>query len=134
MDQKKTNAPHFIFNVKGIDGGILTVKVQGVYVHGRKVYLFLCPESFIPSDANLALDTTMRVLNDPDLAPLPPTLFTQVDGGSENNNSWMVALCWLLVKKRVFKRVEVRVRFERVCVCGLCVMCVCASVCNSSTN
>jgi hypothetical protein len=81
MDQAKTNLPRFACNVASLRGGAMKCKLQGVYAHGRKIYIFICPESHVHSDANLAIDCLMRVLNDPDLGDLPKTLFSQIDGG-----------------------------------------------------
>ena len=36
---------------------------------------------------------------------LPPVLFVQIDGGSENTNQWMIAMLELLVAKKVFKKI-----------------------------
>jgi hypothetical protein len=36
---------------------------------------------------------------------LPPVLFIQMDGGSENVNQWMLAVLELLVSMKVFKKI-----------------------------
>jgi len=36
---------------------------------------------------------------------LPPTLFLQVDGGSENINKYVYAICELLIARKAFKRI-----------------------------
>jgi hypothetical protein len=82
MDQSKTNLPRFACEVKGLKGNLLKTKIQGVYAHGKKIYIFIMPESHVRSDANAAIDCLMRVLHDPDLGPLPKTLFSQIDGGN----------------------------------------------------
>jgi len=69
--------------------------------------------SNITEDSNLAMHCLLLQIEDrlernknhnPPL-PLPPVLFVQLDGGSENINKYMMCLLELLVSQKVFKKI-----------------------------
>jgi hypothetical protein len=62
----------------------------------------------VAHDANLAIHCLLLQIADRKErfnGRLPPVLFIQMDGGSENVNQWMIATLELLVAKGVFKMI-----------------------------
>ena len=81
--------------------------IQGVLAHGRKAFFYRTFHN-ISSKANLQIHTillTLEKLRSESEQRLPPTLFIQTDGGSENTAKVMIFFCELLVARGVFRKV-----------------------------
>lgn len=83
-----------------------TQHLQGILVHGREMLVY---RSFanLKNDANLSIYCILaalerRISQD---GKLPDTVFIRVDGGSENANKYMLAICELLVARRLTKKI-----------------------------
>ena len=78
----------------------------GAYEHGRCFTMF---RSFcnVRHDSNLAIHCLLLTLEREldEKGKLPPTLFIQIDGGSENVNKWTMAICELIIARRLTSRI-----------------------------
>ena len=91
----------------------LETHLQGVLMHGQFLKLYRTFAG-IGAGANLSIYTFLASLEARlqkeieergDLARLPNTIFYQVDGGSENANSDLLAICELIVARGLAQKV-----------------------------
>ena len=84
--------------------------IQGIINHGRTLTLYRTFNN-IANGSNLAIHTWLMNLEDIHKKlkkigkRLPDTIFAQIDGGSENANTTMKAICELMVARGLTKRV-----------------------------
>jgi hypothetical protein len=83
----------------------LNQHLQGVLLHGRSIEIFRTFHNLV-NTANLsihcfllALELTLNIEK-----KLPDTIYYQIDGGSENTSKHVLAICELLVARRLCKR------------------------------
>ena len=77
--------------------------IQAVLQHGRRLIIFRTFQN-IRSNANTAAHCFLLALEQEYLAnnnKLPPTVYHQIDGGSENTAKLMIAMCELVVAARL---------------------------------
>ena len=82
--------------------------IQGVIAHGRKIFMYRTFHN-ISNGANLQIHTLLKSIEDVMLAEkgkLPDTVYVQIDGGSENTAKAVLAICELLIHKKLCKRIE----------------------------
>ena len=105
MDQSKLTLPHYKLTPKDVSN-FLETKITGVLVHG-KVFDCYISEPQVRHDTNLNLtcvhNTLMSLMKK---GPLPPILYLQVDGGSENKNQWMLSYLSLLIEMGMFSKIK----------------------------
>jgi hypothetical protein len=80
--------------------------LQGVLMHGRQMRVY---RSFsnVCVNANFCVHTWLLSLEEQyKKGKLPPIIYHQIDGGSENANVLYLAICFLLVAKGLCSRVE----------------------------
>jgi hypothetical protein len=80
--------------------------IQGVILHGRRVFMYRTFHN-VGNGANLQIHTLLKSLEAIWLeeGALPDTVFVQIDGGSENTAKAVLALCELLIYKKLCKRI-----------------------------
>jgi hypothetical protein len=80
--------------------------IQGVMLHGRRIFMYRTFHN-IGNGANLQIHTLLKSLEAifRDEHSLPDTLYVQIDGGSENTAKAVLALCELLIFKKLCKRI-----------------------------
>ena len=81
--------------------------IQGFINHGRGITLFRTFNN-IYNGTNLAVHTWLLGLEETYLSEggkLPDTIYSQIDGGSENANVTMKGICELLVARRLTRKV-----------------------------
>lgn len=86
--------------------------IQGIYAHGRTAYFYRHFHN-INNTANVQIHTLLLTLENllkdvkekDNMNQLPPTLFFQVDGGSENVAKVVFFVCELLVATGVLKKI-----------------------------
>ncbi len=81
--------------------------VQGIIVHGKKIKMYRTFHN-LPNNTNSQIHTllcTLEEIRAESEAKLPDTVYIQVDGGAENANITMLALCELLVARGLTKHV-----------------------------
>jgi hypothetical protein len=100
MNQNHSKIPYQA-NLKQFEPGLVQ-HLQGILEHGRKLTIY---RSFhnVRHDRNLAIHSMLlrfeeRIL---EYGKLPPTVFVQVDGGPENCNETFLAVCSLLIHRKV---------------------------------
>ena len=82
--------------------------IQGVIAHGRKIFMYRTFHN-ISNGANLQIHTLLKSLEDvmrAESGKLPDTVYIQIDGGSENTAKAVLAICELLIHKKLCKRIE----------------------------
>lgn len=84
----------------------LTQHIQGVLAHGRKACFYRTFHN-VSNGANLQIHTLLLTLESikKEKGRLPPTLYLQIDGGSENTAKVVMYFCELLVASGVFRKV-----------------------------
>ncbi|MFY7730220.1 MAG: hypothetical protein ACOVRN_11940 [Flavobacterium sp.] len=82
--------------------------IQGLIVHGRKINIYRTFHN-VGNGANLQIHTLLKtleeIIKDDKKGVLPPTVYIQIDGGSENTAKAMLAICELLVARKLTTRV-----------------------------
>jgi hypothetical protein len=81
--------------------------IQGVILHGRKIFMYRTFHN-VGNGANLQIHTFLKSLEAVMLSEegqLPDTVYMQIDGGSENTAKAMLAICELLINKKLCKRI-----------------------------
>jgi hypothetical protein len=86
--------------------------IQGVLVHGQKKYgrgatLFRCCNN-IKKSASLTIHCIMTTLENwraDHKGNYPNKIYIQIDGGSENTNKWILAVCEYLIIQRAAKHI-----------------------------
>jgi len=99
MAQTHTSLPYFANQAQNV--AQLQQKVQGVLDHGRnKFSMYLCMHS-CPSSTNLAIHTFYLQLEEWrfEKKRYPRKVYWQIDGGSENANTSILAFCEYLVSQ-----------------------------------
>jgi hypothetical protein len=76
--------------------------IQGVMLHGRRIFMYRTFHN-IGNGANLQIHTLLKSLEAifKDEESLPDTLYVQIDGGSENTPKAMLAICEILINKKL---------------------------------
>ena len=104
MAQGHNMLPHFGNQNQWNDG--LPQHLQGILNHNRGMTMYRTFHN-INNCANVAmytfLDTLERTMNEE--GKLPDTIFHQIDGGSENTAYAWLALCELIVARRLCKKI-----------------------------
>ena len=104
MAKNHTVLPH-IANMKQFPCP-LPMHLQGVIEHGQRFTLY---RTFVNvnEDSNLAIHCILRQMEDrmQRFQKLPPTIFIQIDGGSENANKYVLGLCEFLVARRLTSKI-----------------------------
>lgn len=103
MAQNHTKLP-WLANLKDFSSSI-PQHLQGIIDHGTEFVIYRTFHN-VAIDSNLALhcmllQLEMKLCN----GKLPDTIYLQIDGGSENANKYTLAVCELLVVRRLCKRV-----------------------------
>jgi hypothetical protein len=80
--------------------------LQGILEHGQGFTMYRTFNN-LANDANLNIHCLLMHLESriKRFGCLPPTIYIQVDGGSENANKYMLAICELLVSRRLTKEI-----------------------------
>jgi hypothetical protein len=104
MDQKKTCLPRSRANPKllGPENQV-QFKLQGVLVHNHGMFTYIIPP-WVHGTANLVISTLHRTLQQ--LEYIPPVLYLQLDGASQNKCDTMMAYCDWLVSTEIFRKVK----------------------------
>ena len=106
-DTDKTLLPHFPDVPKGCEReDMVQMKLQGVYVHGRGLWLY-CVPPFVHNSADLVISTLHRTLQEIPRYERPPKLYLQVDGASNNKNKYMLAYATWLVDAGIVEKVKI---------------------------
>jgi len=94
------------------DGLCLSQHLQGVYFHGRQLLIYRTFHN-VPNGGNLGVHTFLLGLERIFLKEkaLPSTIYHQIDGGSENTSKVFIAICELLVVRRLCTKL-VLTRYE----------------------
>ncbi len=109
MAQNHTQLP-YLANVKDFGDKKLDMHLEGVIEHG---YSFTMYRTFnnVTADSNLIIHVILKQI-EKRLQRYPrkegvaaPTLFLQVDGGPENANKYVLALCEYLVARDIFSTI-----------------------------
>jgi hypothetical protein len=100
MNQNHSKIPYQA-NLKQFDPS-LGQHLQGILEHGRKLTIYRNFDN-VRHDRNLAIHTMLLQIEARfnEYGKLPPNLFVQIDGGPENCNETFLAVCSLLVHRRV---------------------------------
>ena len=110
MDQKKTGLPHFGDKTgASLSGSVrMPLKLLGLAFHSLFWDAFLAPP-WVPKGANLTCTALWAALLQAKERGIdvPPVLYLQVDGGSENWNAVVLAFCALLVSIDIFERARI---------------------------
>jgi hypothetical protein len=106
MAQSHTELP-YLRNELGISDPYKT-KLQGVRSHGHWLNLYRF-HPHLRGGANQAIHALLLELEEHicEFGALPPTVFLQLDGGSENYNRTLLAVCEHIVAMRLTKQVIV---------------------------
>jgi hypothetical protein len=94
------------------DGFCLSQHLQGIYFHGRQLIIYRTFHN-VPNGGNLGVHTFLLGLERIYLKEkaLPSTIYHQIDGGSENTSKIFIAICELLVVRRLCTKL-VLTRYE----------------------
>ncbi len=108
MAQNHTNLP-YLANRKEFDP-CLDMHLEGVIEHGQSFTMYRTFNN-VNADGNLTIHIILkqiekRLLRQPRVKGKPFTLFLQVDGGSENANKHLLAMCEFLVARKIFTSIE----------------------------
>jgi len=89
-------------------GSTLTQHLQGVLEHGRRLVFYRTFHN-LPSNANLVMHVLLCHLEHWQKAKgsFPDKVFLQIDGGSENANKYLLALCELLTHLQIVPEIIV---------------------------
>lgn len=87
-------------------GECITQHIQGVLCHGRFVNMYRTFHNTFTA-ANMQIHTLLLALEDAyrHKDGLPETVFIQIDGGPENVSKSMIAMCEILVARKIVKRI-----------------------------
>lgn len=104
MAQTHTQLP-WNGNIRGFSE-CLPQHLQGVLVHGSELLLLRTFHN-LKNDANLGIHCFLLTLERRLMQEgrLPDTIFVRIDGGSENANKYLLAVCELLVARRLTKNI-----------------------------
>ena len=104
MSQNHTVLP-YIANMKQFPSP-LAMHLQGVIEHGQTFTMYRTYEN-LRGGCNLAIHCILRQLEKriEYYGHLPPTIYIQIDGGSENTNQYVLALCEFIVARRLTSRI-----------------------------
>jgi hypothetical protein len=104
MDQTKTLLPRSRTHAKVLKPeNQVKFKLQGVLVHNHGMYSYIVPP-WVHGTANLIISTLHRTLQQ--LTYLPPVLYLQLDGASENKCDAVLAYSDWLVEAGIFTKVK----------------------------
>jgi hypothetical protein len=101
MAKNHTVLPH-IANMKQFSAP-LGMHLQGVIIEHGQSFTMYRTFANVNDDSNLAIHYILRQLEVriERFGKLPPTIFIQIDGGSENANTYILGLCELLIARRM---------------------------------
>lgn len=103
MAQNHTKLP-WLANLKEFSLNI-PQHLQGIIDHGREFVVYRTFHNVLV-DANLAIHCMLLQLEEKLVnRKLPHTVYLQIDGGSENANKYTLAICELLIVRRLCKKV-----------------------------
>lgn len=104
MAQQHSELP-YLANLKKFPSQ-LPMKLTGCLEHGQRFVLYRTFGN-VEENANLAIHCILMQLEDriQRLGTLPPTINIQIDGGSENANKTLLALCELIVAMRLTQKI-----------------------------
>jgi hypothetical protein len=109
MDQGKSAIPSPARMDKSLDSCMqLTTHIMGVLDHGggTPCQLYVSDPS-VPSDVNMVITILLMVISlAASAAPLPPTLYVQLDGAGENKCRWLLLMLGILVALGVFMKIK----------------------------
>ncbi len=108
MAQNHTNLP-YLANRKEFSP-CLDMHLEGVIEHGQSFTMYRTFNN-VAADSNLTIHIILkqiekRLQRQPRVKGKPFTLFLQVDGGSENANRYLIAMCEFLVARKIFTNIE----------------------------
>lgn len=89
-------------------GAPLTQHLQGVLEHGRRLVFYRTFHN-LPSNANLVIHVLLCHLEhwQKEKGKFPDKVYVQIDGGSENANKFLVAICEILTHLQIVKEIVV---------------------------
>ena len=97
MDQSSTDLPHYVQHTKS-NTNQLDAKIQGLKAHGWGHFFFLSDSSEYTHGANHMAECLLETLKklqglyQAAGVPWPEVLYLQLDGGSENENRYILGL------------------------------------------